>query len=410
MIPEKKSVSLAIVATAFAASAAPAQQCPYDFAPLTAAMQSLQAKYPAIPGMSILILVDGAEVYSGAFGSYTGNEEVPVASASKWLSAALLASVIDDGLVGLDDHVADYVPTFNAPGLDQVTLRQCYSMTSGLGGASCLSSSGMTMEACVNSIAAVGLRAGVLPGTDFYYAGASMQTAGRVCEVVTGQAWNDLFQQRIAMPLGMSTTRFDHPIHGSKTNPSLAADATSTMHDYAKFCQMILDNGDWQGVQVLSPAILAEMHKSQTDGIPSTLSPYVVGGFGDPRYGLGNWLQPYDMGNPGGERINTSPGVTGFTPWIDQDRRIVGVYAAYTGIIVLPDVIQIEGIVRDIVDGAAVCCYGDCDSSGSLDFFDFLCFQNEFAAGTAYADCDRSGSHDFFDFLCFQNGFAAGCP
>ncbi len=55
-------------------------------------------------------------------------------------------------------------------------------------------------------------------------------------------------------------------------------------------------------------------------------------------------------------------------------------------------------------------CYADCDGSGSLDFFDFLCFQNAFAAGAAYADCDGSGARDFFDFLCFQNQFAAGCP
>ena len=55
-------------------------------------------------------------------------------------------------------------------------------------------------------------------------------------------------------------------------------------------------------------------------------------------------------------------------------------------------------------------CYADCDLSGGLDFFDFLCFQNAFAAGETYADCDTSGSLDFFDFLCFQNEFAAGCP
>ena len=29
---------------------------------------------------------------------------------------------------------------------------------------------------------------------------------------------------------------------------------------------------------------------------------------------------------------------------------------------------------------------------------------------TCYADCDGSGSLDFFDFLCFQNEFAGGCP
>ncbi len=55
-------------------------------------------------------------------------------------------------------------------------------------------------------------------------------------------------------------------------------------------------------------------------------------------------------------------------------------------------------------------CYADCDDSGGLDFFDFLCFQNAFAAMEPYADCDMSGGHDFFDFLCFQNEFAAGCP
>ncbi len=58
-------------------------------------------------------------------------------------------------------------------------------------------------------------------------------------------------------------------------------------------------------------------------------------------------------------------------------------------------------------DGA---CYADCDESGGLDFFDFLCFQNAFAAGEKYADCDESGQLDFFDFLCYQNAFAAGCP
>jgi hypothetical protein len=55
-------------------------------------------------------------------------------------------------------------------------------------------------------------------------------------------------------------------------------------------------------------------------------------------------------------------------------------------------------------------CGGDCDASGSLDFFDFLCFQDLFASGDPYADCDASGALDFFDFLCFQNAFAAGCP
>jgi len=56
-----------------------------------------------------------------------------------------------------------------------------------------------------------------------------------------------------------------------------------------------------------------------------------------------------------------------------------------------------------------LCCSADCNGDGVLDFFDFLCFQNLFAAGDPYADCDGSGGLDFFDFLCYQNAFAAGC-
>ncbi|MFG0284026.1 MAG: right-handed parallel beta-helix repeat-containing protein [Phycisphaerales bacterium JB039] len=66
--------------------------------------------------------------------------------------------------------------------------------------------------------------------------------------------------------------------------------------------------------------------------------------------------------------------------------------------------VDMGGFERQVV------CYPDCDGSGELDLFDFLCFQNAFAAGDPYADCDGSGALDLFDFLCFQNEFATGCP
>ncbi len=58
-----------------------------------------------------------------------------------------------------------------------------------------------------------------------------------------------------------------------------------------------------------------------------------------------------------------------------------------------------------------VSCYADCDGSGVLDFFDFLCFQNSFVLGEPYAcECDPDPACDIFDFLCFQNAFVGGCP
>jgi hypothetical protein len=54
-------------------------------------------------------------------------------------------------------------------------------------------------------------------------------------------------------------------------------------------------------------------------------------------------------------------------------------------------------------------CYADCNTDGSLDFFDFVCFINLFNTADPAADCDGSGGLDIFDFLCFVNEYNAGC-
>ena len=72
------------------------------------------------------------------------------------------------------------------------------------------------------------------------------------------------------------------------------------------------------------------------------------------------------------------------------------------------------GMVGDVT--VLESCYADCDGSGVLDLFDFLCFQNSFVNSEPYAcDCDiTTGTNppvcDIFDFLCFQNAFVVGCP
>jgi hypothetical protein len=55
-------------------------------------------------------------------------------------------------------------------------------------------------------------------------------------------------------------------------------------------------------------------------------------------------------------------------------------------------------------------CFADCNLTGELDVFDFLCFQDAFVAGDPYADCDGNAVLDVFDFLCFQDAFTIGCP
>lgn len=59
--------------------------------------------------------------------------------------------------------------------------------------------------------------------------------------------------------------------------------------------------------------------------------------------------------------------------------------------------------------GCESSCYADCDKSGTLDFFDVLCFQSAFVSGNSYGDCDNNGQLTADDFACYLLMFKAGC-
>jgi len=76
---------------------------------------------------------------------------------------------------------------------------------------------------------------------------------------------------------------------------------------------------------------------------------------------------------------------------------------------VIPNASTTPAIDNLTFEGEAA-CYPDCTGEGTLDIFDFLCFQDAFVQGDPYADCTGEGTFDIFDFLCFQDAFVTGCP
>lgn len=54
-------------------------------------------------------------------------------------------------------------------------------------------------------------------------------------------------------------------------------------------------------------------------------------------------------------------------------------------------------------------CSADLDQDGDLTVFDFIEFQNLFAASDVRADVFYDGRFDIFDFLAFFNQFEGGC-
>lgn len=216
-----------------------------DFAPVSARVQAL-VQQQNLPGASVLILRDDSTLYEQAFGGYTLQTRVPIASASKWLSAAVIARLVDRGVLRWDDRIDRYLP--DAPADKRaITLRQLFSHSSGLPGeeTGCLGNVNLAMQDCVNEILALPLA--YPPGQGFAYGGLSMQVAGRLAEIASGQRWDDLFRAEVATPLGLTQTDYAFfstlPGYVAVSNPRIAGGVRSTLGDYGRFLHAILARG-----------------------------------------------------------------------------------------------------------------------------------------------------------------------
>ena len=325
----------------------------YDFTPVTTLVQDAVTDMP-LNGASLLLFKDGAPVYEQYFGAYNAATAVPIASSTKWVSSSVFLTLVDDGIVGLDDPVSMYLPNWTGQ-MGTITMRQLWSFTSGLpGDHACLGDQTMTIDQCVEQIRQGGLIAP--PGTQFYYGGASMQVAGRVAEVATGQSWQQLYFNRIKTPLGMASSGF-----GLVPNPQIGGGAVATLGDYAKLLQMHHQLGAVNGQQVLSPGAVIEMQKDQTFGVPIAYTPHPD----SRRYGLGIWRDI--VSGPAAVQLS-SQGLFGFSPWLDNDRGYFGVFLVednYADVYVL--VAQMQTLIRGILDNYDTDADGQSDSTDTDD-------------------------------------------
>ncbi len=321
----------------------------YDFA---AVDQLLSASLPALGGgASLLLAQNGDVVYRKAFGDLTLDSAVPIASASKWLSAAVIMSLVDEGKFSLDDTTGRFLPTFTGEKA-RITVRQLFSHTSGLptGDAGCLGDRSTTLAACVDEISTLPLIGP--PGAQFAYGGYSMQVAGRIAEIAGGKSWRQLFRERVTEPLGMSRTTFD--VLGPTDNPRIAGGAISTLDDYGTFVRMISAGGTWNGRRVLSPEAVADMQADQTYGAPIVYSPYTQFASLQPalaatRYGIGEWREAVDPVTFAAREVS-SQGAFGFSPWVDLRRRLAGVLLVYTRLSsAMPIYLELKNRIRQIV-------------------------------------------------------------
>lgn len=310
-------------------------------------LQQVASKHGAC---ALLLVKSDKVIYRKAFGRYGPERVIPIASASKWLAGAVIMSLVDEGKLSLDDKVSQYIPEFT-DAQSAITIRQLFSHTSGLPAeARCRNDKRTSLERCASEIARMQLKAA--PGEQFFYGGVSMHVGGRVAEIVSGKSWNDLFVEKIAKPLGMMQT--DFLAYGPTSNPRPAGDARSSVNDYARFLQMILQRGMFNGNRILSEASLVEMHKDQTGGARIVYTIYEKHARLDPallraRYGVGVWREKVEDASQQ-LREASSQGALGFSPWIDVERNVAGVLSVQTSFSrALPDYLALKEEVRRLI-------------------------------------------------------------
>jgi CubicO group peptidase (beta-lactamase class C family) len=276
-----------------------------------------------LPGAALLVVRDGRVLRRQGYGSYDPTSVVPIASASKWLTVATLLTLVDEGRLSLDDPVRAYLPEFRGV-TGSATIRQLLSHTSGIAQDDCVWDRGSSLQACATEVAARGATG--TPGSGFAYGNTGFSVAGRIIEVVTGTSFEQAFEQRIAAPVGMTSTRFDGASYPTEANPVPAASAESDLDDYGRFVEMLAGRGVIDGHRILSEASVLEMEKDQVVGL-DTHRDEAVRTTGIPTYGLGVWRDVVTADDTG--VIVSGNGAYGFYPWIDRARDAYGVLEVY---------------------------------------------------------------------------------
>jgi CubicO group peptidase (beta-lactamase class C family) len=334
-----------------------------------------------IPGIVGLVVDADRVLYVGAFGRQDVARDKPmaedtifrIASMTKPVTSAAVMMLVQEGDVGLDDPVSEYLPgfenprvieNFNAadknyssrPAAGPITIRHLLTHTSGLGYAF----SNHTLAALAGPTPGASITQFPLlhdPGTRWTY-GESTRVLGTLVEKVASQSLDEFLSERLFVPLGMGDTFYRVPdaktrrvVTVHRTTPDGLVETPnpaeitapvygdgglhSTAGDYAKFIQLFLNGGRApNGTRLLSEATVRLMGRNHTGtvrvqqqpaAVPELTEPFPLGA-GRDTFGLG-----FQITGEHDDPLARSPGSMSWAGifntefWIDPQRGIGGV-------------------------------------------------------------------------------------
>lgn len=277
----------------------------------------LKANQKALGAAAVVVYKDDKVVFTKTNNDYfNAKTQAPIPGASKWLTAAVVLTFVDEGKLKLDDPVSKYLPVMDKYMKSYITIRMCLAHTTGVennrGGFMAPPKKKYDMlEEEVNSYAAKEISNNA--GEEFWYGNIGPNIAGRVLEVISKKSFDRLAQERLFRPMKMRATTFTD-FEGKAINPAAGAQTTAT--DMANFISMLLNKGMFEGKRILSEASVAEMEKAQFTDKPVKYTPESTEGL---HHGLGAWLQEEDANGNG--KIISALGTFGSFVYVDNCRK-----------------------------------------------------------------------------------------
>src|SRR6266513_710249 len=274
----------------------------------------------AVPGLAIAVVFQDKVVYAKGFGVRDVNTKAPIdadmvfqlASLSKSIGSTVVAELVGEGKITWDSKLSVLDPTFEVfdPWVTrEITIRDMYAHRSGLP-----AHAGDLLEDLGFTRAEILYRLRYQhPASSFRshyaYTNFGMTEGGIAAANAYGLEWEEAAAQRLYKPLGMTATSSRYTDFVARPNKALghvlvdgkwvqkfkrdpdtespAGGVSSSVNDLTKWMRLQLQNGKFEGKQIVDEKALTETHHPHmlTGFNPFTQLPTF--------YGLG-WNVSYD--------------------------------------------------------------------------------------------------------------------
>ncbi len=283
---------------------------------------------------------------------------VSIMSMTKPFVSVCIAMMAEEGKLAINDPVEKYLPEFKGQkgGSRAITLRDLLTHTSGLATqppkemGNFFQTMDRTLAEAVKVYATTALD--FEPGAKWQYSNMGIDTLGRIVEVVSGKRFDRFLEERIFRPLGMSDSFIFPPpeklariaqVHNYKDgqlskskdlfyqgDPEVRRNTVfsapsygmySTARDLARFYQMMLNGGEYQGVRLISKAAVETLTMVHTGEIRA-------GHMAGTGFGLAWEVTAEPMGTLSMMSIGSfgHGGAWGTHGWVDPKKDLVGVF------------------------------------------------------------------------------------